>query len=169
MATFHLLETKEPNDGVLLAALLFGCIVSFVVRNLCHGTRYPPPAPNSCLKTWLVIKECTSRSHGNRYFDILWIENLSGYSCRVTVLQQESVISYFALHAEQFHNRGGCIPTANETRLLLWHCEASDKKHFSSRIGHVYQIWFPVEKWKCHMKVPSRKLWFRKVTSRPFF
>ena len=106
MATFHLLETKEPKDGVLLGALLFGCIVSFVVRNLCHGTRYPPPAPNSCLKTWLVIKECTSRSHGNRYFDILWIENLSGYSCRVTVLQQKSVISYFALHAEQFHNRG---------------------------------------------------------------
>ena len=64
---------------------------------------------------------------------------------------------------------GGCNPTANETRLLLWHCEAPDKKHFTSKIGHVYQIWFPVEKWKCHMKVPSRKLWFRKVTLRPFF
>ena len=48
---FHLLETKEPNDGVLLGALLYGWIVSFVVRNLCHGTRYSPPAPNSCLKT----------------------------------------------------------------------------------------------------------------------
>ena len=66
-------------------------------------------------------------------------------------------------------HQGGCNPTANETRLLLWHCEAPDKKHFSSRIGHVYQIWFPVEKWKCHMKVPSRKLWFRKVTLRLFF
>ena len=31
-------ETKEPNNRVLLGALLFGCIVSLVVRNLCLGT-----------------------------------------------------------------------------------------------------------------------------------
>ena len=31
-------ETKEPNDRVLLGALLFGCIVSFVIRNLSLGT-----------------------------------------------------------------------------------------------------------------------------------
>ena len=31
-------ETKEPNNRVLLGALLFGCIVSFVLRNLCLGT-----------------------------------------------------------------------------------------------------------------------------------
>ena len=30
-------ETKEPNNRVLLGALLFGCIVSFVLRNLCLG------------------------------------------------------------------------------------------------------------------------------------
>ena len=31
-------ETKEPNHRALQRALLFGCIVSFVVRNLCLGT-----------------------------------------------------------------------------------------------------------------------------------
>ena len=31
-------ETKEPNNGVLLVALLFGGIVSFVLRYLCLGT-----------------------------------------------------------------------------------------------------------------------------------
>ena len=31
-------ETKEPNMRVLLGALLFGFIVSFVVCNLCLGT-----------------------------------------------------------------------------------------------------------------------------------
>ena len=31
-------EMKEPNIRVLLGALLFGCIVSFVVCNLCLGT-----------------------------------------------------------------------------------------------------------------------------------
>ena len=31
-------ETKEPNNRVLLEALLFGCIVSFVVRNLWLST-----------------------------------------------------------------------------------------------------------------------------------
>ena len=31
-------ETKERNNRVLLEALLFGCIVSFVLRNLCLGT-----------------------------------------------------------------------------------------------------------------------------------
>ena len=33
-------ESKNPNNRVLLRALLFRCIVSFVVRNLCLGT-YP--------------------------------------------------------------------------------------------------------------------------------
>ena len=32
--TVNAKETKEPNNRVLLKALLFGCIVSFVVRNL---------------------------------------------------------------------------------------------------------------------------------------
>ena len=31
-------ETKEPNNGVLLVALLFDGIVSFVLRYLCLGT-----------------------------------------------------------------------------------------------------------------------------------
>ena len=31
-------ESKNPNNRVLLRALLFRCIVSFVVRNLCLGT-----------------------------------------------------------------------------------------------------------------------------------
>ena len=31
-------ETKEPNNRVLLGILLFGCIVSFVVRNLWLST-----------------------------------------------------------------------------------------------------------------------------------
>ena len=31
-------ETKEPNNRVLLGALLFGCIVSFVVPNLWLST-----------------------------------------------------------------------------------------------------------------------------------
>ena len=31
-------ETKEPNNRVLLGALLFGFIVSFVLRNLCLST-----------------------------------------------------------------------------------------------------------------------------------
>ena len=31
-------ESKNPNNRVLLRALLFVCIVSFVVRNLCLGT-----------------------------------------------------------------------------------------------------------------------------------
>ena len=165
MATFHLLETKEPNDGVLLGALLFGWIVSFVVRNLCHSRRYPAPAPNSCLKTWLVIKECTSRSHGNPCY------GLKICQVRVAVLLYYNRKAWFHIlhYMPNSFTPGGCNPTANETRLLLWHCEAPDKKHFSSRIGHVYQIWFPVEKWKCHMKVPSRKLWFRKVTLRLFF
>ena len=106
MATFHLLETKEPNIRVLLGILLFGCIVCFVVRNLCHGTRYPPPAPNSCLKTWLVVKECTSRSHRNQYYGLK--------ICQVRVagllyfIRKPRVISYFALH-ERFHNTGVVI------------------------------------------------------------
>ena len=165
MATFHLLKTKEPNDRVLLGALLFGCIVSFVVRNLCHGTRYPPPAPNSCLKTWLVIKECTSRSHGNPYYGL----KICPVRVAVLLYYNRKPDFIFCTTCRTVSQHGGCNPTANEIRLLLWHCEAPDKKHFSSRIGHVYQIWFPVEKWKCHMKVPSRKLWLRKVTLRPSF
>ena len=31
-------EAKEPNNRVLLGALLFNCFVSFVVCNLCLGT-----------------------------------------------------------------------------------------------------------------------------------
>ena len=31
-------KTKEPNDRVLLGALLFGCVVSFGVCNLCLDT-----------------------------------------------------------------------------------------------------------------------------------
>ena len=31
-------ETKGPNNRVLLGALLFGCVVSFVVRNPCIST-----------------------------------------------------------------------------------------------------------------------------------
>ena len=31
-------ESKNPNNRVLLRALFFVCIVSFVVRNLCLGT-----------------------------------------------------------------------------------------------------------------------------------
>ena len=164
MATFHLLETKEPNIRVLLGILLFGCIVCFVVLNLCHGTRYPPPAPNSCLKTWLVVKECTSRSHRNPYYGLK--------ICQVRV----AGLLYFIRNRDfifcttwTVSQHGGCNPTANETCLLPWHYEAPDKKNFWSRIGHVYQIWFPVEKWKCHMKVRSRKLWFRKVALRPFY
>ena len=30
-------ETKEPDNRVLLGALLIGCIVSFVVRSVCLG------------------------------------------------------------------------------------------------------------------------------------
>ena len=33
--TFITRETKEPNNRVLLGVSLFGCIVSFVVRNDC--------------------------------------------------------------------------------------------------------------------------------------
>ena len=34
----HHEKTKEPNNKVLLGALLLGCIVPFVVSNLCLGT-----------------------------------------------------------------------------------------------------------------------------------
>ena len=34
----HKKKTKEPNDRVLLGALLFGCVVSFGVCNLCLDT-----------------------------------------------------------------------------------------------------------------------------------
>ena len=36
-------ETKEPNNRVLLGILLFGCIVSFVVRNLWLSTKRRNP------------------------------------------------------------------------------------------------------------------------------
>ena len=38
MYRHHQKNTKEPNNRVLLGALLFGCIVSFVVSNLRLGT-----------------------------------------------------------------------------------------------------------------------------------
>ena len=49
-------ETKEPNNKVLLKALLFGCIVSFVTRNLCLGTyrRNPLPYGKVTLKRFLT-------------------------------------------------------------------------------------------------------------------
>ena len=43
-------ETMEPNNRVLLKALLFGCIVSFVIRYRCLGTK-----ENKTLNRILVI------------------------------------------------------------------------------------------------------------------
>ena len=43
-------ETKEPNNRVLLGALLFGCIVSFVLRNRAHETTQASFCMSFCVK-----------------------------------------------------------------------------------------------------------------------
>ena len=50
-------ESKNPNNRVLLRALLFGYIVSFVVRNLCLGTYTDwEPNPSTSVALQLLLR-----------------------------------------------------------------------------------------------------------------
>ena len=46
---------QEPNNRVLRGALLFGCIISFVVRNLCLGV-YQLCSENIRLRLLVVLE-----------------------------------------------------------------------------------------------------------------
>ena len=112
-------KTKEPNDGVLLRALLFGCVVSFGVCHLCLDTyRRNCKTGFDCItevknQTWVKSTRYTTLSMFFSYLQDVRFQRSAIHMCRTPKWQHcgvfpvvrncfENLSWYFLVKQETF-------------------------------------------------------------------